>query len=109
MNAVLEAGSEICLGSAERVPLGEGRAYLVEGRKVAVFRQRDGSLYATDALCPHENGPLAEGIVGGCAVICPLHSRKFDLATGECLNDPEISVRTYPIRLSEGRIYLTLA
>lgn len=99
--------SEIRLGPVEAVPVGEGRAFCVEGHVVAVFRQRDGSLRAVQNECPHEGGPLAEGIVGGCTVICPLHSWKFDLATGACAQDPSRSVRTYPVREENASILLT--
>ena len=63
------------------VPVGEGRAVTVDGRRVAVFRAEDG-WFALDARCPHLGGPLADGIVAQRTVICPLHERRFDLATG---------------------------
>jgi len=107
MEAVMEA-TEVCLGDVESVPLGEGRAFCVNGLSVAVFRPRDGSLYAVQAECPHQGGPLAEGIVGGCSVICPLHSWKFDLATGACTQDPSQRLRTFPIRQAGGRLLLTI-
>lgn len=70
------------LGPAEAIPAGEGREFVVAGRRVAVFRPRSGSVYATQAECPHRSGPLADGLVGGTTVICPFHAWKFDLATG---------------------------
>jgi nitrite reductase (NADH) small subunit len=56
---------------------------VVAGEEIAVFRQRDGQLFAVQNRCPHRQGALAEGIAGGGKVICPLHAHKFDLATGE--------------------------
>lgn len=64
------------------VPRGEGRAVVVAGRKVAVFRAEEG-WFALDAHCPHRGGPLADGIVASRTVICPLHERRFDLVTGQ--------------------------
>ncbi len=93
------------LGPVEFIPLGEGRAYTVQDLTIAVFRQRDGRLFATDNTCPHRGGPLADGIVGAGKVICPLHARKFDLATGRCLEE-DVAVRTYPVRQINGRIVL---
>jgi nitrite reductase (NADH) small subunit len=95
---------EVCLGPVDRIPPGEGRAFVVEDRVIAVFRQRDGAVYAADNACPHQAGPLAEGIIGACQVICPMHGWKFDLASGACLNDPEHCIRTYPTRLVDGQI-----
>ena len=54
--------SDVTLGSVDDIPYGEGRAYAVEGRQIAVFRLRDGSLRAVDAVCPHRGGPLADGL-----------------------------------------------
>ena len=48
---------------------------------IAIFRAAAG-WFALDAACPHRGGPLADGIVCDSAVICPLHDRRFDLATG---------------------------
>ncbi len=100
-------GRSIDLGTVEAIPVGEGRTYCIGGKTVAVFRPRDGRLYALDNRCPHRAGPLADGIVGGGAVICPLHGWKFDLASGQCLND-SARVQSYPVVLVDGRMILLL-
>ena len=71
--------------AVDDVPIGEGRTVTLDGRKVALFRTRSG-WYALDAACPHLGGPLADGIVSEQSVICPLHERRFALATGEPLS-----------------------
>lgn len=95
------------LGPVEAIPLGQGRAYVVDGRAIAVFRQRDGQLFATQNACPHRGGPLADGIIGAGKVICPLHAWKFDLKTGACLGGAG-TILTYAVREEGGRIILTL-
>lgn len=90
---------EVTLGPLEAIPEGEGRTFVVGERRIAVFRARDGALFATQAECPHKNGPLADGLLGAGTLICPLHSLKFDLATGRSLNG-DCSLTTYPLRLS---------
>ncbi len=95
------------LGSVESLPLGEGRAYIVNDLTIAVFRQRDGRLFATDNQCPHRNGPLPDGIVGDGKVICPLHARKFDLTTGRCAGE-DMAIRTYPVREVHGRLVVEI-
>lgn len=104
------AGSRaVDLGPADFIPVGEGRAYVVDGRTIAVFRQRDGRLFATDNACPHRGGPLADGIVGAGKVICPLHSWAFDLESGRCASgEAPTNMRTYPVRQVEGRIVVEL-
>jgi nitrite reductase (NADH) small subunit len=96
------------LGSVEKIPLGEGREYEVAGRLVAVFRDRSGALFATQARCPHRDGHLADGIVGGGRVICPLHAFKFELSSGQPLGNDCPALVIYAVRLNEnGEILLT--
>lgn len=72
----------ISLGPLEQIPLGEGRAFDVQGRQVAVFRLRGGGLHAVAAVCPHRGGPLADGQVDGSIVLCPLHMNAYRLSDG---------------------------
>ena len=69
------------VGRADDVPLLEGRAVSIGGRRVAVFRTEEG-FFALGAICPHAGGPLADVIVADSCVTCPLHNRRFDLRTG---------------------------
>ena len=103
----IDSTDQIDLGPIDFIPLGEGRAYTFGGKTIAVFRQRDGRLFATDNACPHKAGPLADGLVGSGKVICPLHMWKIDLETGQCLGE-DGAVRTYPVRATNGRILITL-
>ena len=99
---------EVTLGPVVAIPEGEGRNYNVGGKRIAVFRGRDGSVFATQASCPHRAGPLADGLLGAGTLICPLHSLKFDLRTGAAQNS-DCVLKTYPARLSPtGQILLTL-
>jgi nitrite reductase (NADH) small subunit len=81
------------LGPVDEIPLGEGRSYAVDGEMVAVFRLRDGSLRAVQAVCPHKGGPLADGQIDLKVVVCPLHLNAFDLTTGCSLSgQPDLTV-----------------
>lgn len=101
-------GVEVVLTPLVAIPLGEGREFEVAGERIAVFRIRGGGVFAVQAHCPHKAGPLADGLLGGSILICPLHSWKFDLATGEALNG-DCGLKTYPVRLDEAnRIVVTL-
>lgn len=95
------------LGSIEKIPPGQGRCYVVAGEEIAVFRQRDGRLFATQNRCPHKQGPLSEGILGGDKVICPLHSHKFALASGEGSEHGEC-VKVFSVSESDGEVLLHL-
>jgi nitrite reductase (NADH) small subunit len=98
--------TEIKIGMACEIPLGEGRVYSLGGEKIAVFRTRGGEVYAVQAECPHRGGPLADGLIGGATLICPLHSWKFDLKTGQALFG-DCGIKTFQVRVDEdGQIIL---
>jgi nitrite reductase (NADH) small subunit len=99
---------EVTLTPLSAIPEGEGRTFDVGGQRLAVFRSRDGSVFATQAECPHQRGPLADGLLGGATLICPLHALKFDLKTGKALNG-ECSLKTFPARLGPaGQVLVEL-
>jgi nitrite reductase (NADH) small subunit len=101
----LEVGPLDCIG------VGQGRCVIVDEKQIAVFRLRDGRVFALDNVCPHRAGPLCEGIVGIEsttqleAVVCPFHAYKFALRDGRGL-DTELNVRSYPVEVLDGRIFL---
>jgi nitrite reductase (NADH) small subunit len=96
----------IRLGELASIPEGEGRTFDIGSANVAVFRSRGGHLFATQAECPHRGGPLADGLVGGTTLICPLHEWTFDLMSGMAIQG-ECGIRTYPCRVDEdGMIVL---
>jgi nitrite reductase (NADH) small subunit len=98
--------SEVDVGSLDAIPPGEGRTYAVGGEQIAVFRLRDGSLRAIDAVCPHRGGPLADGLIDEQVVVCPLHGRTFDTRTG-CEVGGDMSVRSYRVSAVAGAIRLS--
>lgn len=95
------------LGPVEQVPVGEGRTFAVDGRQIAVFRLRDGSLRAIDAVCPHRGGPLADGLTDDAVVVCPLHGHTFDMSTGAEAGGAALSVRSYTPEAVDGRIMIS--
>jgi nitrite reductase (NADH) small subunit len=105
MNYTNVASQSVNLGAVEKIPLGQGRCYIVEGEEISVFRQRDGRLFATQNRCPHRQGPLSEGVCGGGKVICPLHGHKFDLATGQGAEHSE-RLKIYQVAESNGDVIL---
>jgi ferredoxin-nitrite reductase len=87
-----------------------GAAYptAVQGKSLALFLHGDGRIFAIDAVCPHAAGPLEEGKMDNCEVICPLHDYRFDLATGRCSTDPEFAVKTYPVVVEENQVWVEI-
>jgi nitrite reductase/ring-hydroxylating ferredoxin subunit len=84
------------------LPRGAARTLTHRDDHVAIFHADDG-FFAVDARCPHEGYPLAKGDVDGCTLTCIWHNYQFDLRDGRCLVGEE-AVRTYPLRVVDGRI-----
>ena len=102
MNATSQ---DINLGSVNKISPGQGRCYVVGGEEIAVFRQRDGRLFAAQNRCPHRQGPLSEGLLGDGKIICPLHSHRFDLATGRGA-EPAECLKVYRVTENNGDVIL---
>jgi nitrite reductase/ring-hydroxylating ferredoxin subunit len=87
--------------------LGEGRATTVHvnGERIAIVR-KDGALHAMSNVCPHQNGPLGEGVVRDGYLECPWHGYQFDPKTG--LGPPGFSdsVPTYELVTRGNQTYL---
>ena len=65
-------------------------------------------VFATQELCPHLGGPLADGLIDQGSVICPLHDRAYDLRSGAGLNT-ECKLQTYPAWIgADGIIVVAL-
>jgi nitrite reductase (NADH) small subunit len=88
---------------ADNIPLREGRAVTLGDRELAIFNLGDRFL-TTDNACPHNGGPLCDGIVTGDSVVCPLHAWKVKLDTGAVERPAAKShcVGTYATRVEHG-------
>lgn len=104
----MSSGVRIDIGRIDEIPVGEGRTFAIDGTQIAVFRLRDESLRAVDAVCPHKGGPLADGLADDRVIVCPLHNHTFDLCTGTEVSGARMSVRSYPVEAVDGNIRVTL-
>src|SRR6266568_551571 len=97
----------IRIAYCEDMPLREGREVIVGDRAIAVFNLGDRFL-AVENRCPHRGGPLADGIVSGDSVICPLHGWKVDLQHGNVQRPAETPacVKTFATRVEAGTLLL---
>lgn len=104
--------------AADRIRPDRGVAVLLGDQPVAVFR-----LSAVDAapeewcavshLDPVTGAPvMARGLVGSVAedgelvptVASPLHKQRYDLRSGRCLDELEVSLTTFPVRVHAGMV-----
>jgi len=97
------------IASCDSFPLREGRAVEVASRQLAIFNLGD-RFVAIENKCPHNNGPLADGIVSGTTVVCPLHAWKYDLVAGNSVNHAEsgVCLKLFPVRIEGGIVAVNL-
>lgn len=96
----------VSIGLLTDFPEKLGKVVRIQQREISVFRLEDGRLTAIENRCPHRGGPLAEGIVCGDYVFCPLHDWKIDLRNGEVEEPDKGCVETYPVDVEGERVYL---
>ena len=66
---------------------GQARLVNIKGKEIALFNI-EGTFFALENACTHEEGPLAEGELEGHEVTCPWHGARFDVRTGQVLCAP---------------------
>jgi len=119
----------VVVGPAEEIAPGQRRIIVpFRGRAgIGVFNV-GGTFHALRNLCPHKSGPLCTGRVSGRIVAdappsgrplvvadfdvaqdgeiirCPWHLWEFEVATGKCLVDATVRVKTYPVSIEEGEV-----
>jgi nitrite reductase (NADH) small subunit len=91
-----------------------GVAALVGPYQVAVFLTFDGGLYALGNRDPYSGAyVMSRGIVGTRngepCVASPMHKQVFSLITGACVDDPDTVVPTYPIRVNDETVEVSVA
>lgn len=106
MTAIDTAWTEAA--ALDDVPEDDVIGVTVGGRDVALYSV-EGEVFATDNLCTHGNARLCDGFLEGHEIECPLHQGRFDVRDGSALCAPLTQgLRTYPVRIEEGRVYLQL-
>ena len=91
---------------ARAAEIGPGQRKIVEvdGVEVVVVNV-EGRYYALEDVCTHDGGPLGEGKLEGCQLICPRHGARFDVRTGAALTMPAVEpAPTYEVRIENGDV-----
>ena len=91
-------------GKAGELRPGTMRRVDLEGRRILLANVA-GRICAADDTCTHEEASLSTGALHGALVKCPLHGSRFNVCTGEALEEPaEDALRTYPVRVEGDRV-----
>lgn len=96
----------------DQIPLLGARVVLHGNDAIAVFRAEDDTVFALRDACPHQGGPLSQGIVSGSGagvrVTCPLHGWNIALASGEACAPDEGCTARYATRVESGEVWVSL-
>jgi len=85
---------------------GQVRVVTHDGWRYAVCNV-DGTYHVVDDTCTHDDGPLGEGQLDGCAVVCPRHGARFDVRDGRVLSMPAAyPIRAYATRVESGQVQI---
>jgi 3-phenylpropionate/trans-cinnamate dioxygenase ferredoxin subunit len=98
----------IKVGEVGELQPGKMKRIDVNGQRI-LLANIDGRFYATADTCTHEDASLSTGSLKGELVKCPLHGSRFNVRTGEALEEPaEENLRTYAVRVEGGSILIRL-
>jgi nitrite reductase/ring-hydroxylating ferredoxin subunit len=90
------------------VPPGKMKCVQSAGRRF-LLANVDGTIFAADEMCTHEDALLCTGSLHGEFVKCPLHGSRFNLRTGQVMEEPaEEDLRTYPVKVENGSILVSI-
>ena len=95
------------VAAAAEVPQGAVIEVLHRGVPYAVCNV-GGEVRALSGVCPHHGGPLGQGALEGGVLACPWHCWPFDSATGVCGFNPDLRVAVYPVRVTDGSVFVDL-
>ncbi len=102
------------VGHADDFPIDGGATVKYGKSQIAVFNFASRrQWYATQNMCPHKKAfVLSRGILGAASdepkVACPLHKKTFSLNTGESLQGEEYRIKTFPVKVENGKVYVKL-
>jgi len=102
--AELEKVEFVEIAPASELPADERMFVTIEDKPIVIFNIA-GNLYAIGDVCTHDEGPLGDGEIEGCDIICPRHGARFDILTGKTMGLPAVvDIPAYPMRVRDGMI-----
>ncbi len=98
----------VTIAKASDVKPGQMKAFPVDGRRVLIANI-EGTFFATQDLCTHDNGTLADGELIGEEIECPRHGGRFSAKTGEVRAlPPMFPIKTFPVRVEGEEIKVAI-
>jgi len=98
----------IKVGSLNDIPERLGKTVKIGPNEIAIFRLANGDIRAIENRCPHKGGVLAEGMVSGEYVYCPMHDWKINLKDGKVQAPDFGCIKTYETEIQNGEVIVIL-
>jgi nitrite reductase/ring-hydroxylating ferredoxin subunit len=107
------------------IPEGASKLLTLDGIEIGIIKS-NGRCYAFRNQCPHEGGPVCTGTITGALaqgpetewkliweregeiLYCPWHGSDFDITTGEAISRKGLRLQTYPLKVEQGKLKITL-
>ena len=108
----IEVKEWVKTSSVDDFPQNGGACVLVNGEQIAVFNfTTENRWYATQNECPHKGEmAISRGLTGDSEghpkVACPFHKKTFSLENGKCLSDEQYALKTYPVKIENGMVFI---
>jgi nitrite reductase/ring-hydroxylating ferredoxin subunit len=123
-------GRDVFVAGADEIADGGRKVVEAGGVEIGVFNN-NGAYFAWRNECPHQGGPVCQGIVarkveerldderrssgihyvggeGNQNIVCPWHGYEFDMRTGRHVGSARMRLRGYPVKVRDGAIYVVL-
>ena len=88
----------------------QGTIKMIEANRARIaLANIDGTFYAIEDRCSHDDGPLGQGELDGKEVECPRHGARFDMTTGKPMNLPAVvPVKSFQVKVDDNNILIEL-
>ena len=108
MNLMEKTLRTVYIGEVVELPQKLGKTVTIGKKEIAVFKTENGDIRAIENRCPHKGGVLAEGILSGEYVFCPMHDWKISVKDGK-VQAPDVGcVQSYPVEVKDDQVYILI-
>ena len=99
--------SFVTVAKTSDLPLGQMKSFAINGQTILIANW-EGTFFATQDLCTHDNGTLADGELIDGEIECPRHGARFDLKTGRGTMPAMFPIKTFPVKIQDNTILVAV-
>ena len=95
------------VGSTQDLSPGNAKSLEINGQELALYNV-DGKFYCTSNICPHQGGPMGDGMLEGNNVVCPWHAWLFDVTNGVSPVNPRAKLPCFQVKVENNDVFVSL-